>query len=238
MEAYSDNVEKPSIKALHLVVCDLKRLPDEAAEKERALLVSALAQYRPFDALLSEIQIDRVTFSNDEENDIFLRFRDFPFLKTRNSFLKELSVRIGHPYKLVIIDDGTIVSAAELSSLDKTSLIILGRQRYRDEHSFAKGFLHELGHSLGLRDECRVCQERVSAGPPNCAPSMAEAKAWWGDVAATDSRVGYFEGCCGNTSYIRSSPASLMNDSDRAEDFGPVSERFILQAFERHKKGL
>jgi hypothetical protein len=138
----------------------------------------------------------------------------------------------------VIIDHGSVVSAAELSGIDKTSLIILGRQRYRDDHSFAKGFLHELGHSLGLRDECRVCQERVPAGAPNCASTMDEAKAWWGDLAAIDSRVGFFQGCCGNIDYVRSAPASLMNNSDEAEDFGPVNERFIRQAFEASGKRL
>ncbi len=139
-------------------------------------------------------------------------------------------------YKLVIIDVKGSISCAELSLIDKTSLIILGKARYKDTDSLAKGFLHELGHSLGLYDECVDCAQLSFGGYPNCAPTKEEAERWWGDLAGKDPRVNYIAGCCGNKNYIRPAIASLMNDPDKAEDFGPVNERYlrnILMSFIR-----
>jgi len=67
--------------------------------------------------------------------------------------------------------------------------------------SFAKGFLHKLGHSLGLRDECVDCQQLSLAGPPNCAATKEEAQKWWGDlvgkVALLRRSKGILEEWCG-----------------------------------------
>ncbi|MFH0913499.1 MAG: hypothetical protein V1884_04385, partial [Candidatus Omnitrophota bacterium] len=125
------------------------------------------------------------------------------------------------------------VSCAELSSRDKLSLVIVGRSRYTNPQSFAKGFLHELGHSLGLRDECIDCGELCPPGPPNCASTPEEAKGWWGDMVGKVERVNYIHGCSGNKSYIRPVIASLMNDTEKAEDFGPVNERFLKKELRR-----
>ncbi|MDD4980625.1 MAG: hypothetical protein PHC54_05090 [Candidatus Omnitrophica bacterium] len=46
-------------------------------------------------------------------------------------------------------------------------------------------------------------------------------------------RVNYIHGCCGNKNYIRPVIASLMNNPDKAEDFGPVNERFLRKELEK-----
>lgn len=145
----------------------------------------------------------------------------------RRDFLNDLLTYLKSNYKLIIIDASGSVSTAELSSPDKLSLVILGRARYEDSSSFAKGFLHELGHSLGLRDECVDCQQLCPPGPPNCATTKEEAENWWGDLVGKEQRVNYISGCCGNKEYIRPTIASLMNNPDKAEDFGPVNERYL-----------
>jgi len=45
--------------------------------------------------------------------------------------------------------------------------------------------------------------------------------------------VRYVRGCCGNRNYIRPTTASLMNDPDKAGDFGPVNERYIRTALQK-----
>ena len=50
-----------------------------------------------------------------------------------------------------------------------------------------------------------------------------------GDLVGQGTRVNYIFGCCGNKNYIRPTIASLMNDPDKAEDFGPVNERYLRQ---------
>jgi hypothetical protein len=190
-----------------------------------------LKQTKPFDEF-NNFRFWHIILSGEEQDAIFKAVADFPPLKVRKDFLEDILAKLKSEYKLIIIDASGLTSCAELSSLDKTSLIILGKARYKDGHSFTRGFLHELGHSLGLRDECIDCQQLSSSGPPNCASNKQEAEEWWGELVGKESEVNYIAGCCGNKNYIRPTIGSLMNNPDNAEDFGPVNERYLKNILE------
>lgn len=197
------------------------------------ILIQRITKTKPFDEVMDGVGIWQANLLKNEEKAFFKKTDDFPPLKVGQDFLNEISASLKSNYKLIIIDAQGLTSCAELSLPDKLSLVILGRSRYRDSQSFAKGFLHELGHSLGLRDECINCGELCPPGPPNCATTQEEAKEWWGDLVGKVARVNYIRGCCGNKDYIRPVIASFMNDTEKAEDFGPVTERFLRKELGR-----
>lgn len=215
--------KKPSLK---LVFCPLDYHDKKTFEKDVQGIIGQLSKTRPFDEFNS-FAVWKVDLTEKETAQLFKPTQDFPPLKVRNDFLEEIFLRINAEYKLIIIDAQGTSSCAELSSRGETSLIILGKARYKDNNSLAKGFLHELGHSLGLRDECVNCAQLSPAGFPNCAETKEEAQEYWGDLISNDPRVNYISGCCGNKDYIRPTIASLMNDPDKAKDFGPVNERYL-----------
>ena len=200
--------------------------------KDIDTLIQKLKETQPFDEFVGNIGFYYINLSQEEENLFFKNTRGFPPLNVRSDFLGDILVKLKSGYKLVIVDAQGSVSCAELSSKGKMSLIVLGKKRYKDEDSFAKGFLHELGHSLGLRDECVDCEKLCPSGPPNCAATKEEAQEWWGDLVGRVSRVNYISGCCGDKRFIRPTIASLMNDPDKAEDFGPVNEQYLRNILE------
>ena len=225
------DVEAPVI--LSLVFCPLDYQKHEAFLEDIDTIIERLHKTRPFDEFVGRIEFYYISLSKEEENMIFKRTQNFPFLKVRRDFLDSILADINSKYKLIIIDALGSVSCAELSLKDKMSLVILGRRRYKNKSSFAKGFLHELGHSLGLRDECVDCERLCPHGEPNCAATKADAEKWWGDLVGKVKFVNYIKGCCGNKNYIRPTIASLMNDPDKAEDFGSVNERYLREMLER-----
>jgi len=220
---------------LSLVFCPLYYKDAADFARDRETLIRRLKITKPFDEY-NNFKFWYINLSQKEECKVFKPTSVFPPFKVRKDFLTDISAKLKGVYKLIIIDAEGPVSCAELSSIDKLSLIILGRRRYENEGSFAKGFLHELGHSLGLRDEYAGGSQLCSPGPPNCAAIKKEAEEWWGDLVGKDSRVNYISGCCGNKDYIRPTIASLMNDPDKAEDFGPVNERYLRDALAGTKK--
>lgn len=231
IEPYLKQATSEHKNLLNLVFCSLDYQDKEIFLKDIDALVQRLKKTKPFDEN-NTIGFWFVFTSKEEEDIIFKRTQGFPPFKVRSDFLDDISTRLSYNYKLIIIDASGSVSCAELSSADKMSLIILGKRRYKDKNSFVKGFLHELGHSLGLRDECVDCAQLSLAGPPNCAATKEEAQKWWGDLVGNDSRVNYISGCCGNKEYIRPTIASLMNDPDKAEDFDPVNEWYLKNILE------
>lgn len=221
--------------AFNLVFCPLNYSDKEAFQKDTQSLIARLKRTRPFDEFSVSFSIWQVNLTGAEAVQVFKPTQSFPPLKVCNDLLAYISLKLkSREYKLVIIDAKGSTSCAELSLIDKTSLIILGKARYKDADSFAKGFLHELGHSLGLYDECVDCAQLSSSGNPNCASDRKEAERWWGDLVGKDPRVNYIAGCCGNKDYIRPTIASLMNDADKAEDFGPVNERYLINLLNPH----
>jgi len=193
-----------------------------------------LKQITPFNEFEKNTSIWHIELSKTEQEILFKSQTAFPYLSVRRDFLEKITEKIKSPYKLVIINSTSSTSSAELSSADKTSLIILGRRRYHSKNSFVRGFLHELGHSFGLRDESLHSHaKRCAPGPPNCATSEDEARKWWGDLVGKTPGVRYIKGCCGERSNVRPTSASLMNDPDKARSFGPVNERYIREALQK-----
>jgi hypothetical protein len=227
IESYAKAGTAKSAGVLNFVFCPLNYPNKKDFLRDIEAIIQRLSRTKPFAEFMDGIGVWQVAISQDEERVFFKETPDFPPLKVRQDFLDHILAHINSTYKLIIIDASGSVSCAELSSKDKMSLIILGKGRYKDKDSFAKGFLHELGHSLGLRDECVDCGQLCPAGPPNCATTKKEAEEWWGDLVGKEPRVNYISGCCGNRNYIRPTIASLMNDPNKAEDFGPVNERYL-----------
>ncbi len=233
IEPYSEESALPSQGILNLVFCSLYYRDGRVFLKDVDTLIARLKRTKPFNEFIKDTGFYYLILSKEEENLIFKEAEGFPPLKMRQDFLNDISTYLKSNYKLIIIDASGSVSTAELSSPDKMSLIVLGRARYKDSNSFARGFLHELGHSLGLRDEGLNSEAALCLpGPPNCAATKEEAQKWWGDLVGKVARVNYIRGCCGNKDYIRPVIASLMNDADKAEDFGPVNERFLRAQFQ------
>ncbi|MFA5176559.1 MAG: hypothetical protein WC440_00240 [Candidatus Omnitrophota bacterium] len=212
---------------LTLVFCPLNYPDKKTFQEDVQALIGSLRKVKPFNEL-NNISFYYINLSKEEAGVVFKPSQDFPPIRVRKDFISSLSSKLKATYKLIILDAQGSVSCSELSSIDKLSLIIIGRNRYKDKDSLSKGFLHELGHSLGLRDESPQGEAALCLpGPPNCAFTKEEAQRLWGDLTAKGERVGYFNGCCGNKKYFRPTIASLMNNPDEAEDFGPVNERYL-----------
>ncbi|MFA5063828.1 MAG: hypothetical protein WC578_07195 [Candidatus Omnitrophota bacterium] len=226
-------VNEPAFKAdarLTAVFCPLNYPDQESFQEDIQVLIKSLRKVKPFNEL-NNISFYYINLSKEEAGVVFKPSQDFPPIRVRKDFINSLSSKLKSTYKLVILDAQGSVSCAELFSIDKLSLIIIGRNRYKDNNSFVKGFLHELGHSLGLRDESPNSEAAFCLpGPPNCAVTQEEAERLWGDLTGKGERAGYFSGCCGNKNYFRPTVASLMNNPDEASDFGPVNERFLRKA--------
>lgn len=215
---------------LNLVFCPLSYQKKETFLKDVDAIAQRLSKTRPF----NEKELIRLWYffiPAAEAAAVFQPASGMPPLKVQSALLNRISASLKANYKLVIIDASGSLSCAELSSKDKFSLLILGRKRYKGKDSFTKGFLHELGHSLGLRDETVSSGASCPAGPPNCALTKEQAEEWWGGLIGQDPQIGYISGCCGNKNYIRPTVISLMNDPETAEDFGPVNERYLRGCF-------
>lgn len=220
---------------LNLVFSPLNYPGNRSFSKDIDILLQRLKQTPPFAEFMDRISVWRIKLSQSEEKTFFKPAQGIPPFWVRQDFIDGISNYLKSNYKLIIIDALGSVSCAELSTPDKISLVILGKNRYTNSQSFAKGFLHELGHSLGLRDECFDCAQLCAPGGPNCAANQKEAEKLWGDLVVGDlsTRVNYINGCCGNKDYIRPTIASLMNDPDKAEDFGPVNERYLSEVLKQ-----
>ncbi|MBN2097198.1 MAG: hypothetical protein JW714_01835 [Candidatus Omnitrophica bacterium] len=218
---------------LQLVFVSLNYAAKEQFDRDVSVLIEKIAVIKPFDEFMQDIAFSKVKLSLQEEKALFKRKDEFPYLAVRQDFLDGLTQRLRTNYKLVILDATNATSCAELSSLAKLSLIIVGRARYPNSDSFAKGFLHELGHSFGLRDESPNSQAKLCPpGPPNCATTKEEAEVWWGDLVGKVSNARFVRGCCGNKDYFRPTIASLMNNPEKARSFGPVNELYLRQVLQ------
>lgn len=236
IKPYAQQASRKPGESLNLVFCSLNYKDAADFAKDMETLIQRLKITKPFDEC-NNFKFWYINFSQKEESKVFKPTLAFPPLKVRKDLFADISAKLKGGYKLVIIDAQGSTSCAELSEARENSLIILGRKAHDNDNNFTKVFLHELGHSFGLRDECVNCRQLSSSGYPNCASLKEEAEKWWGDLAAENDRVGYISGCCGNKDYIRPTVASLMNDFHKAEDFGPVNERYLKNILEGLRKG-
>jgi hypothetical protein len=91
--------------------------------------------------------------------------------------------------------------------------------------------VHEMGHLIfSIRDEYVNPAKGDAWGKPNCAPDIATAKEWWGDLEPQGA--GYYNGCSYLDKNIKGTKNSVMTDAMTA-DFGVVNEREIKNYFDR-----
>ncbi|MCM8789908.1 MAG: hypothetical protein NC916_02675 [Candidatus Omnitrophica bacterium] len=219
--------EKEKAAGLKLVFAALNYKEKSDFSQDVQTLIQRLKITPPFNEF-SGVRFFRLELSPEEEKAFFLKKPEFPFLRVSFALVKALKEILG-PYKLVMMDKSSGVSAAELSDINHISFIILGRKRYPKRSGLGKGFMHELGHSLGLRDERPSSFCPLIPGPPNCAADLETAKEWWGDLAGEFRQVGFFAVSDGKNTYIIPTQRSLMNDPQETRFFGPVNERYLRQ---------
>lgn len=213
---------------LHLVFCPLHYPEVGEFHGDVTELMETLERTVPFNEVPAFVTWEALEPVRDEDAVFTPVVGSVPPLVVQTAWRARLDATQHGPYKLVILDAVGAMSCAELSFLSQRSLMMLGKRRYHGTRGLARGFLHELGHSLGLRDECVQCApQTATAGPPNCARDQHEAQQWWGDLVGTTDRVLYVNGCVGNLAYVRPTIASLMNNPDEAGDYGPVNERYL-----------
>jgi hypothetical protein len=229
IDAWQFNSSPRDKPQLNLVFVPLYYPESEIFLKDINGLVKKISAVVPFNEFVDSIAFWKINLSAQEQDLLFKETEAEPYIAVDKNFTENIPQYLGQACKLIIIDYRHSYSRAQFSAFNETSIVLLGRRRYREESDFRKGFLHELGHSLGLQNECIRCQES-DPGPPNCAPSKQVAQQWWGDLIETKTpKVRYVNGCCGKKEYIRPTIASLMNDTSRASTYGPVNERYLRQ---------
>ena len=156
-------------------------------------------------------------------------------------------------FKLVVISPLNFVPSAKVAR-GKNSAIYMPTYQgslTREELTRFVGrfFIHELGHSLGLRDEysrdrpkeaiideqaANSLSSNVAYQPakPNCAPDEGTAKKWWGEYLGVFENIGVFPGCAGRTTYFFPEESTIMSDNPAKEGFGKVSEDYLRGALD------
>jgi len=219
---------------LTLVFMPLHYAKPSAFRKDVDTLFAELKKEPPFNKF-DRLRIYLLEGSSSDE-EFFQKTEAFPFLELKRDFLDQLSLMLGGPYKLIVLDQKGSTAGAQLSDLSHVSVIILGRKVSSGNSGFSCAFLHEMGHSLGLREEGTFSSEPVVPGPPNCAIDRATAEKWWGDMVPQDNRVGYFEFEAGGKKFIKPTRHSVMSNSARFGSYGPVNERYLRTILDSPKQ--
>lgn len=168
-----------------------------------------------------------------------------PLLKCAKSLISLVQTLPLVKVKVIVVSRRNFISWANLTRFEN-SFVFYSVPKEKENDGFNKKIiLLELAHGFGMRDETRSVnavsgEAPARPAPPNCAPTLDVARAWWGDMvhrvnsntlsfSRVNNDVGFYFGCAGNDSYIRPTQQSLMNIQDfpGAESYGPVSERFL-----------
>lgn len=223
----------PYTQNLNLVFVPLNYQDPKDFVKDRELLVQRLRRTAPFNEFPDKMKIWDLAIAEKQAQKVFLPNNTFPYTRVDQDFIKKVYDKIGANYKLILLDHAGTTDCSELSSPEATSVIILGRRHFNTEFYFSIAFLHELGHSLGLRDETSKSYARsCDPGYPNCAATKQEAEKWWGNWVGKDPQVGFFQGCCGREDHFKPTTVSLMNDIHHSSNFGPVNEAYLRRVLE------
>lgn len=157
-------------------------------------------------------------------------------------------------FKLVVLSPLNFVPNATVARGKNSALYLPAYQgaltRTELDTFLSRFFLHELGHSFGLRDEYArqrpeeaIIDANSAAAPssnvayqaaqPNCAIDKATAEQWWGAyITAKVTGVGLYSGCAGKTSYYYPVQNTLMSDDPQVETYGRVSEDYLRGALD------
>lgn len=157
-------------------------------------------------------------------------------------------------FKLVVLSPLNFVPNATVARGKNSALYLPAYQgvltRTELDTFLSRFFLHELGHSLGLRDEyARQRPEEAiidansatapssnvayQAAQPNCAIDRATAEQWWGAyITAKVPGVGLYSGCAGKTAYYYPVQNTLMSDDPQIATYGRVSEDYLRGALD------
>ena len=219
-------IEQESKIILNLVFVPLGYQREDNSGKDISSIIARLKGTSPFDEFKG-LKVYLLDADLKEKDVLFKKSKDFPFLKVKNSLIQGIKRNIKGVYKLVILDKEGDVSAAELSSIKDVSVIILGKSSYGKKNRLAKAFRHELGHSLGLREENSASSRPIIPGPPNCASDKETAVRWWGDMVKEKSGIGYFEIQSGDEKFIKPTRRSIMNNPFKSSGYGLVNERYL-----------
>lgn len=154
-------------------------------------------------------------------------------------------------FKAVILSRRDFTAWANVTRLDNSVVAYSLPADKEGQEFYRKVLLHEFAHGFGLRDEMTKSvialggSAPTRAGGPNCAPDLATAKDWWGDLikrsggayvfGSGEGDVGFYFGCAGHVDFIKPTIGSLMNMQDAShpsDDYGPVSERYLRKVLD------
>jgi hypothetical protein len=193
---------------------------------------------------------------------VFAKDRDFctvsdpgPMLKCDKDLIGALQPLGLYRFKVVIVSAKQFVAWSNVVRLENSVIALSLPQRdMADQTVYRNVWLHEFGHSFGLRDEMAQDVQATpgsaatTPGGPNCAPDARTAVQWWGEMirkvngtnnthyfesGQNTTDVGLYYGCAGNPNYIKPTMGSLMNTHDAImSEYGPVSERYLRKVLD------
>ena len=151
------------------------------------------------------------------------------------------------------VDTAVVVSSQDFRSYTVKNTVFLSETYLKDK--LASRVIHELGHAI-----FKLADEYTEAGldnrplKPNCARSVDEAIAFWGDNTQLDSSlvskdqqghisvafnkgpVGFYKGCSYVPENIRPTEDSVMRSLESKNlDFGPVDTKYMVGLLSKYK---
>lgn len=209
------------------------------ALRQIGLMQGALKNTQPFAS--SDVIDTKIITSGSDRCKVERRAQNI--LVCDKGLINEINkLNIEH-FKLVILSPKDFVPNAKVTRGKNSALYLPAHQGVLTEEELnvflTRFFLHELGHTFGLRDEYAF--ERSSnpnaethadniayqTARPNCAPDLATAQAWWGAYDAGSEKIGYNQGCAGNKKFYFPQKETLMSDNPQEADYGKVSEDYL-----------
>lgn len=157
-----------------------------------------------------------------------------------NNYLNNLPLAT---FRLIVLSRQEFQSWANVTRYENSGIFFSAPTVLKEKNEqrvYALLLAHLLGHAFGLKDEEIFVLAQAGGAPhtpdgPNCAPDVATAEKWWGDLAEKHPEVGYFKGCCGDENYIKPTRSSIMNlntGDPIVYNYGPVSEQYLKKVLD------
>lgn len=214
------------------------------ALRQIGLMQGALKNTQPFAS--SEVIATKIITSGSDRCKVERRAQNI--LVCDKGLINEINkLNIEH-FKLVILSPKDFVPNAKVTRGKNSALYLPAHQGVLTEEELnvflTRFFLHEIGHTFGLRDEYAFERsgsqnyEAVSdnvayqAARPNCAPDRKTAETWWGSYAKAIDKVDYQAGCAGNKTFYYPQSDTVMSANPQDADYGKVSEDYLRGALD------